>query len=306
MRAASHVLTLLAALFAGDVAAEERAIPFAPLVDRSLADPDNPAKTFRLDFAEVEAAYPLSRADAATLTPAMLAELSQEEIDQIYARLTAGAMPEGYYASELFFAREGNLHERLEEIVGIVPGRAAAASLEGLLGLADAVWKGKVFFPDEGIARTPVQDIAPLRLLVDDPDTLASATVPREGPLRLILPADAVWLLFPAKVYCGQSLIDGRRESIVVDYNYADEIDGFRARPDALLARGGLALRDEMRMVRPGFYLGRAYVGRMFLMNFTLVNRRVLERDADAFASGAAIAEACWPGEQARRSGEYR
>ena len=307
MRATSlPLLALLGSLAAGEAAAEEHAIPFAPLVDESLVDPDNPTKVFRLDFAEVEARFPLSRADVAALTPDMLAEMSQEEIDQIYARLTAGPMPEGYYASTLFFAGEGNLHERLEEIVGTLPGRIASASLEGLVGIADVIWKGKVFFPKEGIARTPVQDIPPLRLLVDDPDTLASATIPRAGPLRHLLPSDSVWLLFPAKVYCGQSLIDGRRESIVIDYNYGDEIEGFRSRPDALLARGGMALRDEMRMVRPGFYLGRAYVGRTFLMNFTLANPRVAARDADAFAAGADIAEACWPGEQARLTGDFR
>ena len=30
-------------------------------------------------------------------------------------------------------------------------------------------------------------------------------------------------LFFPAKVYCAQSLLDGRRESIVIDYAFSDE-----------------------------------------------------------------------------------
>ena len=53
-----------------DVVAERPDIPFAPLSDESLKDPDNPAKIFRVDMARVEHDYPLSRADLMTLTPA--------------------------------------------------------------------------------------------------------------------------------------------------------------------------------------------------------------------------------------------
>src|SRR5262249_57729753 len=119
---------------------------------------------------------------------------------------------------------------------------------------------------------------------------------------RVFFPTISVWLLFPAKVYCGQSLLDGRRESIIVDYNYNDEIEGYRNNPDHLVGRGGLALRDEIRMVRPGFYLGRAYVGHMFLLNFTLYDPSLAERAAADFAAGKDLAEDCWPGEQTRRS----
>ena len=70
---------------------------------------------------------------------------------------------------------------------------------------------------------------------------------------------DKVWLLFPAKVYCGQSLLDSRRESIIIDYAFTDEIRGLPREPGLLAGRGGLRIRDEIRMVRPGFYLGRAY-----------------------------------------------
>jgi hypothetical protein len=113
---------------------------------------------------------------------------------------------------------------------------------------------------------------------------------------------DTVWLLFPAKLYCGQSLVDGRRESVIVDYNYSDEIEGYRKSPDSLAGRGGLRIRDEIRMIRPGFYLGRAYTNRMFLLNFTLFNAEVANRDGPAFAAGGPVAEDCWPGEQARKT----
>jgi hypothetical protein len=127
-----------------------------------------------------------------------------------------------------------------------------------------------------------------------------SATVPRGGLLGRFLPSTTVWMLFPAKVYCGQSLVDGRRESIIVDYAFADEIGGYRPSPDSLAGRNGLRIRDEIRMVRPGFYLGRAYANRAFLLNFTLYRPDVADTEAEAFTSGAPLVEDCWTGEQVR------
>ena len=44
----------------------------------------------------------------------------------------------------------------------------------------------------------------------------------------------------------------------------------YEPRVDILAAASMLEVRDEIRMVRPGLYLGRAYLGRIFLLNFTL------------------------------------
>jgi hypothetical protein len=106
------------------------------------------------------------------------------------------------------------------------------------------------------------------------------------------------WLLFPAKLYCGQSLLDGRRESIIIDYAFSDGLPGYRERPDFLAGRRGLQIRDEIRMVRPGFYLGRAHANRAFLLNFTLYNQEVAERDGKAFLESGRVAEDCWSGTQ--------
>jgi hypothetical protein len=277
-------------------------IPFAPLIDSSIADPDNPIKTFRIDFARVEEAFPLSRADLMRLTPENVTALSQEQIDQIYGRISAGPIPDGLYLSDLFFTPGDSVRERLEEILGGIRGRVAGDIIDKLMLAADFLWRGKLFDRNRRLARTPVKDLAVLRPLIDDPDTVATAQVARKGPLRIIYPTTTVWLLFPAKLYCGQSLLDGRRESIIIDYNYNDEIEGYRNNPDRLVGRGGLALRDEIRMMRPGFYLGRAYVGGMFLLNFTLIDRVLAERTAADFAAGKATGEDCWPGEQSQRS----
>ena len=291
--------------FQDDVVAERPDIPFAPLTDPSIQDPDNPIKAFRVDFAKVENDFPLTRADLMKLTPASLQALSQEEVDQIYGRLTAGPIPDGAYEGDLFFPRggEGTLVPRLEEILGGLEGRLAGRKVEILERLGRALWKGKMFYRDEALLRNFIDDIGPVRVLIDDPDALATAEVPREGWLKWILPTTEVWLTFPAKLYCGQSLLDSRRESVIIDYAYTDSLPGYQASPDSLAGRGGLRIRDEIRMVRPGFYLGRAYAHSIFLLNFTLYNPEIADAAEADFTAGQDVAEDCWIGEQVRHAG---
>ncbi len=277
-------------------------IRFAPLTDESLADPDNPTKVFRVDMARVEHDFPLSRADLAGLTPAHVLSLNQEEVDQLYGRLTAGPIPDGPYLGDLFFARGDGMRPRLEEILGGLEGRIAAEKIEAAEAAGRALWKGKMFFRDDRILRNFIEDFRPLDDLIDDPDALMKAEVPREGPLRWVLPMTDVYLLFPAKLHCGQSLLDGRRESIIIDYAYNDELPGYQERPDALVGRNGLRIRDEIRMIRPGLYLGRAYANKVFLLNFVLYNSEVAEAGLAAFEAGDAVAEDCWTGEQIRQA----
>jgi hypothetical protein len=277
-------------------------IPFAPLVAEGITDPDNPAKVFRIDMARVEQDFPLGRADLASLTPAHLLSLSQEEVDQLYGRLTAGPIPDGAYLGDLFFPRGDELRPRLEEILGGLKGRVAAEKTELAEAAGRALWKGKMFFRDDRVLRNFIEDFRPLEDLIGDPDALPTAEVPREGWLRHVLPTTSVWLLFPAKLHCGQSLLDGRRESVIIDYAYNDALPGYQERPDALVGRNGLRIRDEIRMIRPGFYLGRAYANKVFLLNFMLVNDEVAEAGLPGFAAGEAVAEDCWPGEQERHA----
>ena len=282
-------------------------IPFAPLFDSELSDPDHPGKRFRIDMARVEHEFPLSRADLAGLNPEHVLSLNQEELDQLYGRLTAGPIPDGPYLGDLFFPRdEDGLKPRLEQILGGLKGRLAGKKIELVEKIGRALWKGKMFYRDERLLRNFIEDFKPLERLIDDPDALPTATVPREGWLRHILPETSVWLLFPAKLYCGQSLLDGRRESVIIDYAYNDELPGYQQRPDALGGRNGLRIRDEIRMIRPGFYLGRAYLNRIFLLNFMLYNAEVAEAGHAAFAAGDAVAEDCWPGEQLRHAADVQ
>jgi hypothetical protein len=276
-------------------------ILFAPPWDTALTDPDNPIKRFRIDMARVEHEFPLSRQDRMKITRDYLEELSQERVDQIYGRLTAGPIPDGQYFGRLFFARgetadaAETLRTRLGEILDGPEGRLTDIKTDLLEKFGSHLWKGKVFYREQRVLRNMIQDDARLLPLIDNPTTLMSTTIPRSGLPGRIFPRDQVWLLFPAKLYCGQSLLDTRRESVIVDYHFADDIEGYRARPDSLAGRGGLRIRDEIRMVRPGFYLGRAYANRMFLLNFTLFNSDVAQAGEADFLANRPLAEDCWP-----------
>ncbi len=250
------------------------------------------------DFASVERRYPLSAEDRMKITPENIASLAQEEVDQIYARLTAGPIPDGPFEGNLFFPKGASGEARLVEIARgegtpVVNLRAIAAKFKvaKLETLGRVLWKGKVFYRDERVLRNRIEDLAVLKPLI-------SGDL-RDIPKIKVDRSDA-WLMFPAKLYCGQSLLDGRRESIIIDYAFTDEIDGYRERPDYLAGRNGFMVRDEIRMVRPGFYLGRAYMHRFFVLNFTLYNADIANRESAAFITTGKVAETCWPGEQQR------
>lgn len=230
------------------------------------------------DFARVELDHPLSAADRAKITPANLRALTQEQVDQIYARLTAGPIPDGPYTGDLFFSTGGGL-TRVSEELGGAKGLVNDLALKQLRWVGTRLWKGKVFYRDK----------RELRNMIDDRDEVAhlfgvDVKDMRTGQFN----GKTVGLLFPAKLYCGQSLLDSRRESVIIDYAFGDEIDGYLKPVDSVAGRNGLQVRDEIRMVRPGFYLGRAYMGRVFILNFTLYNENA--------AKAASVTEDCWDG----------
>ena len=139
-----------------------------------------------------------------------------------------------------------------------------------------------------------------LRNRIDDLSALKKLGLVEGDPKKLSVNGKDAWLLFPAKLYCGQSLFDSRRESIIIDYFFTEEIPGYQEKPDFLAGRRGIRVRDEIRMVRPGFYLGRAYLDRVFGLNFTLYNKAIAEKDGPAFLQTGQVNEDCWTGTQAR------
>jgi hypothetical protein len=248
-----------------------------------------PGHADKPDFADVEHRYPLSVDDLQKLTPENITRFDQEQLDQIYARLSAGPIPDGAFDGDLVFPKGQSGDHRLSEIVGGLGGVAVEWKTLKLEELGRALWKGKVFYRDQRLLRNRIQDTRLLQPLVgSDLGNIPKTTVNGEDQ----------WLLFPAKLYCGQSLLDSRRESIIIDYAFTDTLPGYREKPDFLAGRNGLQVRDEIRMVRPGFYLGRAYLGRVFLLDFILYNKDIARRDGPAFAKTGQVAEDCWPGTQ--------
>lgn len=242
-----------------------------------------------IDFARLEQELPLTIEEREALMPEVFEKLSQEQVDQIYGRLTAGVIPDGAFDGDLLFPRGSDGETRLAEILGgRLKSRLGDISVRKTEFLGRTLWKGKVFYRQQGLLRNRIEDLTILAPVIS-------------GSIRDIEKLDVdgrdAYLLFPARVHCGQSLLDGRRESIVIDYAFTDELPGYREAPDALAGRNGLRIRDEIRMIRPGFYLGRAYMNRVFALNFTIYNDDLASEGLEDFRAGR-TAEECWSGTQ--------
>ena len=254
-------------------------IAFAPYGDGDASKPD---------FAQVEYEYPIPLKELTKVTPQYLASLNQEELDQLYARLGSGPIPDGPFDGEIVFPRGSSGKLRAAEIVGGLAGLGVNFKGRMLETAGEALWKGKVFYRDQKILRNRIQDLAVLRPIIGPGD------IP-----KIDVDGKDAWLLFPAKLYCGQSLIDSRRESIIIDYAFTDELPGYRERPDFLAGRRGLRVRDEIRMVRPGLYLGRAYMDHAFILDFVLYNKTLDQAGRAEFETGQ-VKDDCWSGTQKR------
>jgi hypothetical protein len=279
---AAAILCLAAGLGACSKDVPKLDIPFAPW-DKSYQS--------KMDLAQVEYKYPIPVVELGKVTPDYLATLEQEQLDQIYARLAAGPIPDGAFDGRILLPRGGSGKFRLSEIVGGFTG--TALHLKGLVleDVGEALWRGKVFYRSERVLRNRIEDLGVLKKM----------GLVQGDPKKMDFNGKQTWLLFPAKLYCGQSLLDARRESIIIDYFFTDEIPGYQENPDYLAGRRGLRVRDEIRMIRPGFYLGRAYLDKGFALNFTLYNKDMDEQGRDAFLKTGQVQEDCWPGTQARK-----
>jgi len=244
----------------------------------------------KMDLAQVDYKYPIAPAELAKITPDYLATLEQEQLDQLYARLAAGPIPDGAFDGRILLPRGSSGKFRLSEIVGGFAG--TALHLKGLVveDIGETLWRGKVFFREERVLRNRIEDLTLLK----------KAGLVEGDPKKMSYGGKETWLLFPAKLYCGQSLLDARRESIIIDYFFTDEIPGYQENPDYLAGRRGLKVRDEIRMIRPGLYLGRAYLDKGFALNFTLYDKATDDRAREDFVKTGKVQEDCWPGTQTR------
>src|SRR5439155_5879497 len=239
-------------------------ILFASVIGcRSVAPPIIRFAPSGTDRTRLHQDFPLTDAERLSLTPDNVKALTQAQVDEIYERLPAGPLADGPYRGDLFFPRDRDHRARIRDVADPLPGGALASiALLRVEDLGRLFWKGKVFFRSQGILRNRIEDLAILKVFFTD-----AGTIP-----KLTFDGETTWLLFPARVSCGTSQLDPSRPSIVIDYAKGSEIEGYRPVPDKLAGPEGLNIRDEIRIVRPGFYLGRAYFGKMFGLNFTLID----------------------------------
>ena len=214
------------------------------------------------DTTRLRTEFALTDAERLALTPESFRLLTQNQVDQIYKRLTSGTIPDGPFRGDLFFPRDrdGNAHIRdLADTSLPLAANIAALRAEAL---GRMFWRGKVLFRSQGLVRNRIEDLAILKPIVTD-----AASVP-----KLTFDGQTTWLLFPATLSCGASRFDTVRNSILIDYARTASLEGYRPVPDKLAGPEGLNIFDEIRIVRPGLYLGRSYFGSRFALNFTLLD----------------------------------
>jgi hypothetical protein len=225
------------------------------------------------DVARLRRDFALTDFERRALTPETMRALSQEQVDQIYTRLNAGPIPDGPFRGDLFFPRDRNGRARVRDVSDPGPNVVGPLAALPIEDLGRMFWRGKVFFRSQSIVRNRIEDLAILKPIISESDTIP----------KLTFDGQTTWLLFPARLSCGDSRFDPTRHSIVIDYAETDQIEGYRPVPDKIAGREGLRIRDEVRVVRPGFFLGRAYFGPRFGLNFTLL-------DPTAAAAAGAVA----------------
>lgn len=257
----------------------------------TFVTPKSADYTGKIDFAELERRYPIDKNVLKSWTQQDLRKLNQEQLDQLYARLTAGPIPDGAYKGEIVFTKEGGLEGIARQFFPIDP--LVQGNFAVLKQFGEFLWKGKHFYRQDGILRNLIEDGFAQEATIKTIAWTLLGTNPRFDQMVHSKIAGVAYLeMFPSKLYCGQSLLDSRRESVVIDYAYGDTISGYNSDVDFLATREGLAVRDEIRMVHPGLYLGRAYLRQVFGLVFTLAN--------DQAAQAGDMSESCWTGTQPR------
>lgn len=238
------------------------------------------------DLARVEYVAPLSIADRNSITVSQMRAMNQEQLDQLYARLPSGMIPEGDFRGVVLIK-----NEKAKETAAKVMEKAVSKGFLGFFAklvvgglcrgkseldcMGELLWSGKRFYKKNQYGEVE------LRNAVDWGNIAIQTVLKKAGLTELEAPMSRIaqdkfaggksrYIMMPANVFCSLSLFDVRKESIIIDYAYGDDFTPFIAPIDGLVGRNGSWVRDEIRMVRPGLYLGRAYVDRIFMLNFIL------------------------------------
>jgi len=218
----------------------------------------------------------------------------QEQLDQIYAQLTSGPMPAGFHNGNIIFAVDSGV--KMFEKMGM------PVDEKQITALGEMLWKGKYFDPKMGYLKNRIDCSKFSNWLgqLGVPTNSVYCSNSGEGIRKKNLK-------FPAKLFCGQSLLDGRRESIIIDYSYGNDVitdvssSLWDPKIDWLATKKALKIRDEIRMVRPGLYLGRAYIHGAFALWFTLEYDEGQTVASDVPSGYPGTKDLCWIGNQRQR-----
>jgi len=254
-----------------------------------------------IDYAQLEKMAPLSSADLASVTAEDIRTLSMEEFNQLYARLSAGPMPLGDYSG--YILQKPPVYNAVKKrilkqasvfanFLGIVKN---ACNREAEDCLFEFIWKGKRFLPADKmdqIETLTTINFGSSALTKFTPDIL-KGVIPSSIKAGIVNAADRLSFTgLPMHVYCGESLVDTRRESIITDGAFADDFANYSKLTDEVITRKGLKITEEYRMVRPGLYIGKAYSNKLFLFNVAL--------EISGSAPSTQLADTCFDGKTTR------
>jgi hypothetical protein len=220
---------------------------------------------FKADFSQIEKLAPLNRTQIEKIQPTDLKNLTNEDFNQLYARLSSGPMFSGDYSVSIL--QKSPLFQLVKKKIlkgvhlqGMPPLPAlCGASAEDCL--VELLWKGKRFLQKNNFGQI---------------ESLTLINLP-------LLPAVT---LFPMNTYCGISQVDTRRESIISDASFADDFPGYVAARDEIVTRKHLSITEEYRLLRPGLYLGKVYSNRVFLFNIALEQKTPTTESINACFDG--------------------
>lgn len=294
---------VLLLIFVMGLAAQAQ-VRFMPL-SQGPGDPKHYSK--KPDFAVLEAKLPLTPKERLGLTREALMKMDQEQLDQLYGRLQSGPIPVGDYKGTVLIKNETIveteqklLKSLFEKSIWGVFGKIALAGLcmsrDRMECLSEWLWYGKRFYGVNEFGEIQLRNAVSPRVRTEY--LLKKAGLEKmieplsRAPVQKFNGSDML-MMFPAHVYCGLSLVDTRHESIIIDYAYGDDFKPYIPEIDGIVGREGKWIRDEIRMIRPGLYLGRAYMDRIFLLNFVLENKEAAKTNTEV----SAWKNKCWTGD---------
>ena len=166
--------------------------------------------------------------------PAISRTSRQEQLDQIYARLTAGPIPDGPFDGDLVLP-EGEERRPPARRDRRRPARASrsSSSCTGSRISARTLWKGKVFYRNERVLRNRIEDLA-----------LAQARSSKAIPRRFRRSRSAArtsGCCFRRSSTAARACSTAGASRSSSTTSSPTRLPGYRQRPDFLAGRNGLA-----------------------------------------------------------------